>query len=549
MNHSDSTSSHPSPASEPAAGLAAPRGRFRPGWAVWTTLVILELLAVAAFFAGQVLDRAIGHVGLFLFNFLGLLVLLGWYVFRSSYPGLLRLVVPLSLLGVAVGFFYCFPVQSMSGTLIPTVRWRWATPPDVQLAAKGLDAPETVTIDLVTTTPEDFPQFLGPNRDATLSDLDLARDWSDSPPKLRWKQPIGAGWSAFAAVNGYAVTLEQRGENELVTCYEIETGKLVWSHSEPTRHETFLGGLGPRSTPTIHEGKVYTLGATGRLLCLEGASGTVVWRKDLFDEFGTDQQRDEVVVAWGRANSPLVVDDLVIIPAGGPKEGPIVSLVAFDRLTGERRWTSGSTQIAYASPIVTRLQGTPMIISVNESSVTGHSIGTGEILWTYDWPGTSSADANNSQPHVLEGNRIFISKGYGVGSALFEVSRAESGEWQTKELWKNSRALKTKYTNVAIVDDCAYGLSDGILECVDLESGKSLWKRGRYEHGQLLAVDDLLLVLAEDGTLYLVEATPRAHKELGKIQALEGRTWNNLCLYGKLLLVRNGEEAACYELR
>ncbi len=146
-----------------------------------------------------------------------------------------------------------------------------------------------------------------------------------------WRQPIGAGWSAFAAVNGYAVTMEQRDEQELTTCYEISSGQLVWANGVEARHATTIGGIGPRSTPTIHEGRVYCLGATGVFRCLDGSDGTELWRHDLQQEFGV--QDESQGVAWGCAAAPLIVDQLVIVPAGGPADGRKYSLVAYDRIS------------------------------------------------------------------------------------------------------------------------------------------------------------------------------------------------------------------------
>lgn len=533
--------------SKESANAPVVSGNWRPGRRTQIGAAVLVLLSIVVLVTSPWTDRAISKVGFALFNAIAAIWLLSWFLFKSSYSREARLLV-VGLILFLAGLKYCFPIVSMSGTLVPSFRWRWSPPADALLAKAEPVAAERKGIDLSTVTDDDFPQFLGPNRNAALTDIDLARDWQGAPPKLRWRQKIGAGWAAFSAVNGYAVTLEQRGEEELVTCYEISTGKLVWSQSERTRHESFLGGIGPRSTPTIAHGKVYALGATGRLRCLDGATGEVVWKKDLLELVGSSQTQDEQVVFWGRANSPLVVDDLVIVPAGGPSGKKFVSLIAFHRETGEKVWEAGDTQISYVSPMFATLAGEPTILSINESNLTAHDPKNGQIRWSFPWPGNSTQDANSSQPQLLPGDRILLTKGYGAGAAMLQVSKSEQGEWKVEESWRNQRSLKTKYTNVAIVDECAFGLSDGILECVDLTNGRSLWKKGRYEHGQLLAVDDLLLVISEDGELVLLEASPRAHRELGKFPALEGRTWNNLCLYGKLLLVRNGEEAACYEL-
>ena len=171
------------------------------------------------------------------------------------------------------------------------------------------------------------------------------------------------------------------------------------------------------------------------------------------------------------------------------------------------------------------------------------------MLWEYPWPGSSNSSASSSQAIAVGDDRVFVSKGYGEGSALFNVKHdGATDRWTTETIWHHPRNLQTKMTNVVVYKDFVYGLSDGILECVELATGTRKWKAGHYHHGQILRVGELLLVETEDGEIVLVELTPEAHRELGSFEAIEGKSWNNLCLYGRYLLVRNSNEAACYEL-
>ncbi|HND55841.1 MAG TPA: PQQ-like beta-propeller repeat protein, partial [Pirellulaceae bacterium] len=429
---------------------------------------------------------------------------------------------------------------------IPVVKFRWTPSADKLLSGPVVDGslPE---VDLASDTEGDFPEFLGPGRTASVERPLLERDWSASPPKVLWRRPIGAGWSAFSAVNGFAVTMEQRGDDELVTCYDIATGDLRWSHAEKTRHESIMGGIGPRSTPTIHKGRVYALGATGRLVCLDGATGKLIWKFDLLSELKLTPEKDMAGVAWGRANSPLIVDDKVIVPMGGPLVGPssdsppkFVSLVALDRKTGEKAWSGGESQVSYSSPVEFTLAGRRQIVIVNEATVAGHDPTTGRELWSHPWPGGSASSASASQPRFLADDQLLLSKAYGTGAAVIRIVGDGGDKLKVEKVWENNRVLKTKLANVTTYQGHAYGLSDGILECVDLATGKSKWKRGRYEHGQLLRVGDCLLVLSEAGELLLIDASPEGHRELGKIPLIEGKTWNNLCMFGSILLARNG---------
>jgi outer membrane protein assembly factor BamB len=282
-------------------------------------------------------------------------------------------------------------------------------------------------------------------------------------------------------------------------------------------------------------------------LCLDGATGEVLWQDNILERYGVQPGEDKGVV-WGRSASPLVVDDLLIVPAGGPNGAPCVSLAAFHKDTGELVWEAGDRQVSYASPVLATLCGLRQILSVNEDNVSAHDVNTGKELWSYDWPAGSSSRPNVSQPVPLDEQLVLLSRGYGGGSLLLHVELSDGDEFQVGEVWRSRRLLRTKFTNVVVHEGCICGLSDGILECVDAESGTSWWKAGRYGHGQILGVGDLLLVQAESGEVAVVEATPSELRELGRFAAIEGKTWNNLCLYGRFLLVRNSKEAACYEL-
>ena len=370
--------------------------------------------------------------------------------------------------------------------------------------------------------------------------------WQD---RVVWRQPIGEGWSAFAVVNGYAVTMEQRGEREAVTAYDARTGALLWSREIGARFSHPLGGIGPRSTPTIDEGRVFALGSRGQIACLDGATGALIWEKNLLEEYGVSREQEFASIQYGRSNSLLIVDDLVIVPAGGNKGGRIASLAAFDKKTGASIWEAGDRQISFSSPRLATLSGIEQVLIVNEDTLSGHAPSTGEVLWEHPWWGVTSAQSNISQAVPLPPDRVFISKGYGGGAALLRLIATDGGRFDVEELWKESRVMRTKFTNVVIRDGYIYGLSDGTLECADLESGERIWKSGRYEHGQILGVGDLLLVLSESGEIVLIDPNPEEpNRVLGRFQAIEGLTWNNLALYGDLLLVRNGREAAAWRL-
>jgi outer membrane protein assembly factor BamB len=180
--------------------------------------------------------------------------------------------------------------------------------------------------------------------------------------------------------------------------------------------------------------------------------------------------------------------------------------------------------------------------------LSGHDPASGQVLWEQEWIGHSNGDASTSQPNFLPGDRMLMTKGYGVGAALFQFEQTAGDKLQLTEVWRNARVLRTKLTSAVVLGDHAYGLSDGILECIEWSTGKSRWKKRGFEHGQILLVGDQLIILSESGELALVDASPAAFVQRGGFQALEGKTWNTICLHGRLLLIRNGQEAGCWEL-
>ena len=489
------------PASE--GDSVPPPRQILPTTKVWVTLASL-VAAIALVqhgwlevLVGDVIDQAVRNIITLILAFTGFVSLFIWFLRESTFqPRAKKSVTSFVVISVLLALAL-LRIDGVSGDLVPQFAFRWQARRDALLPSAAAIAKQTTNKNVSSrwqATSDDFPHFLGPEGTASLDGIELDTNWQANPPQCIWKRPIGAGWSGFATYGSHAVTLEQRGEDESITCYALATGEPEWAVSVPARHETVLGGIGPRSTPTIRDGVVYASGATGWLHAIQGSTGKVLWRKDIVADLGIDRTTHAAAVAWGRSGSPLVTDKLVIVPAGGPRKAldtqdindsnldpatsPYVSLVAYDRTTGGKVWLAGTEQIAYASPQILRLNGQSAVISVNEGHIAAYDLPTGDQLWECEWPGHSNSDASCSQPHLLDGSKLFISKGYGIGSAVFSLTNA-NGVWSIEPIWRRSNLLKTKFTNVSIYKGYAYGLSDGILECVQLSSGTRMWKPGR----------------------------------------------------------------------
>ena len=466
---------------------------------------------------------------------LALLLGLLWFLFLSRFRWRLRLIIVAALTLLVFGSSRILRVDgTANGTGLPKLAWKWTQPHAARFA------PPTAATNAPAAMPAanlpDVPQFFGPKRDGIVTGAKLARDWIASPPKQLWRQPIGSGWSAFAVVGGRAYTQEQRGADEVVTCYELLTGRLLWVHTNAARFFQWQGGEGPRATPTVDQGQVFAIGATGILDCLDAATGQRVWSRDVLRENKLEN------LTWGVSGSPLVFDDTVVV-TGGMTNGPTV--LAYRRSTGEPLWKSGTDKASYASPILATLAGKRVVLSANASSLTAHDPTTGGVLLNYAWSGDKFPKA--AQPVVLTGDRVFLSAGYGIGCVLLEIKAVADGKLIAAELWKNLR-MKTQFNSAAARDGFLYGLDDGLLACVEISSGQRKWKDGRYGSGQTLLVDDLVIIQSEPGPVVLAAAKPDGFQELGRIPALSSKTWNHPTLAGRYLLVRNDQEVVCYEL-
>ena len=467
------------------------------------------------------------------------ILLLLWSLFFSRLRRRVRWVIFGSVAGFVLLTTAMFEIHGVSGDLVPIFKFRWSRPAPLPAASPPGTGPRTLSSPVPGAGPtvaNGFAQFMGPHRNATLPEGPaLARDWTAQPPEKLWRHPIGAGWSGFAAAANRAVTLEQRGEQEWVVCYELLTGRALWSHADQARYFTTLAGEGPRTTPAIAGEKVVTLGSTGILNCLDFATGEVIWSKNIIAE---NQSR---VPEWGVAGSPLVLGDRVIVDPGG-KNGR--SLVAYRLNDGAFIWGGGDDEASYSSPCSGAFGGVSQVLIFNRHAVFGHDAATGQVLWQHPW---EPEKPHVALPVVLEGDRVLVSSGYGVGSELLHIQRDNSGRFTARRLWKTNR-LKAKFNNLVTRDSYVYGLDDGILACLELASGELKWKDGRYGHGQFILVRDVLLITAENGEVVLVDPIPTGRRELTRFHALNGKTWNPPALTGDLLLVRNDQEAACYRL-
>ncbi len=478
-----------------------------------------------------------------------LIGLLIWLLFISGISWKARFKGLFGAVAVFALFFFLVRVESFDGDMVPHFQFRFSPTIEQRAEKYFQDArsssaeTESLTESVLEVSSEDWPAFRGAERDGVVRDQKIRTNWDEKPPRLLWKHPVGAGWGSFSIVGDYAYTQEQRGLEETLVCYDVLTGNQIWSYHDAARFTEILGGPGPRATPTFHAGLVYSMGATGILNCLNAVTGALVWSRNILEE------GDLKNLQWAMSGSPLIWEDFVIVNLGHPQDTSELScqsVIAFDRLTGKEVWSSGTRKSSYSSPQISVLNGRPELLIFHSKGVESFSPNEGKSLWFFPW--TNHAGVNAAQPIEVGTSSVFIGAGYGSGSARITINHSDTGtnpkvvtDWQSKK-------LKLKFNSAVKSDGFVYGLDEGILTCLDLETGNRAWKKGRYGYGQLILVDGYLLIQAEDGRVELIKADPNAYSQIASFQAIAGKTWNHPALARGKLFVRNSEEAACYDV-
>jgi outer membrane protein assembly factor BamB len=325
-------------------------------------------------------------------------------------------------------------------------------------------------------------------------------------------------------------TQEQRGNDEIVACYNLTNGKPVWQHRDAARFWESNAGAGPRGTPTLTNGHLYTLGATGIVNALDATNGSVLWSRNA----ASDTKIKTPI--WGFSGSPLVVDNQVIVATGG-------KLVAYDIATGEPRWYGPEGGSGYSSPHLFTIAGVPQVVLLGEHGASGISPSDGKLLWEHKWECYPIV-----QPAITANGDLLIVVSESSGTRSLSVTN-NSGSWSATERW-TSEGLNPYYNDFVVHNGHAFGFDWSTLACIDLKDGSQKWRGGRLGHGQLVLLpdQDLLLILTEAGDLALVKASADQFTEVARVPAIKGKTWNHPALVGDVVLVRNGEEMAAFRL-
>ncbi|MDX1382217.1 MAG: PQQ-binding-like beta-propeller repeat protein [Thermoanaerobaculia bacterium] len=395
---------------------------------------------------------------------------------------------------------------------------------------------------LAAATPavaDDWPQHLGPDRDGVSAEP-APTPWGENGPAVLWRRDVGQGFAAPSVGAGCVVLFHRRDDHEIVECLDPSSGDGRWSYRYPTRYRDDFGfDEGPRSAPTVAGGRVYTFGAQGVLTALDAGSGALEWQVDTHRRFGVRKG------FFGAAGSPLVADGRVVLNVGAPDAG----IVAFSAATGEVLWTATSHGAGYSSGVAASIGrlGASLIFFTREGLAVLDPA-TGELRAEMRWRARINASVNAATP-LVAGSRVFLSASYGTGATLVDLA-----DGSPDPVWAGRDSLSSHYATAVLHDGNLYGFHGRqehgpSLRCVRLEDGAVLWSVDRFGAGTVTRVDDHLLVLREDGTLFLAPARDDRWAPLAEARILAATVRAYPAFAGGILYARNGRELVAVRLR
>ena len=392
---------------------------------------------------------------------------------------------------------------------------------------------------VVVASNADWPQFLGPERNGNYTGPPFARVWGKDGPPVRWKRDVGAGFAGVAVSGSRLILLHRLGDRAVVECLEASTGKQTWKADHTTDYRDDFGfDDGPRATPAVADGRVFTFGAEGRLSCWKLETGEPVWNVDTAKTFGTGKGY------FGRACSPLVESNLVVMNLGG-RDG--AGIVAFEAGSGKVRWQVTKDEASYSAPVVATIQGRRLFLVLTREALVALQPADGRLIFRHPWRPAMSASVSAAVPLVVE-DQIFLSASYGAGASLFRFK--ETGP---ETIWADDDTLSNHYATSVYHQGFLYGWhgrqEQGCeLRCVELKSGKVRWRESGLKAGTVTLAGDELLVLTERGELIRSRATPEGFKPIARAQVLPSEVRAAPALANGLMFARSRKQLVCLDL-
>lgn len=383
---------------------------------------------------------------------------------------------------------------------------------------------------------DDWRQWRGPNRDGVSAEKGLLKSWPEGGPPLAWTATgAGEGFSSMAVAQGRLFTLGARGDKEFVIAFDVASGKRLWETPHGARYSNNRGN-GPRSTPTVEGDRLYVLGASGDLSVLDAASGKIHWTVNVLDKFGGSNPN------WGLSESPLVLEDRILVNAGGRG----ASIVALKKTDGALIWKSQGDVAGYSSAVEHTVGKVRQAIFFTGQRALGVDVNDGRLLWSY---GNVSNEVANIATPIVRGNRVFLSSDYGTGSALLELTPSGNGV-RAKEVYF-TRQMKNHHASSVLVGDYLYGFDSAILTAMKFDTGEVAWQNRSVGKGSLVYADERLYVYSEDANVALVEPTPAGYREHGRFRFRPGQwnTWSHPVVSGGTFYLRDQDKIYAYDVR
>lgn len=386
----------------------------------------------------------------------------------------------------------------------------------------------------------DWPQFLGPHRDGTSDPGALADAWPAGGPAILWKKDVGQGFSGPVVAGGRLILFHRVGDKECVECMDAHTGGRLWLSDYPTHYQDDFGfDEGPRATPTIDRGRVYTLGAEGMLNCWDLAGGRNLWRVDTKKAFTAGKG------FFGMACSPLVEGNAVILNVGGEHGAGIV---AFDAAGGKLLWKATDDEASYASPVATTIDGKREALVFTRAGLVALEPASGRVLFRFPWRSRMNASVNAATPLVID-QQIFLSASYNTGAVLLRITRDGP-----RKVWSGDDSLSNHYATSVYFNGFLFGYHGRqemgpSLRCVELKTGRVRWSEDNFGAGTLMLAGNQLLILTEKGELIRAPAAPDGFKPIGRAQILPFDSRAYPALADGLYYARGKKTLVCVDLR
>lgn len=384
-----------------------------------------------------------------------------------------------------------------------------------------------------TAKAADWPNWRGPNHNGISSETGWITTWPKEGPKVLWTASIGTGFSSMAVSNGRVYAMGNINNNDIIYCFQADTGKEIWKQSYPCPLYNKQHEGGPAATPTVEGDAVYVFSKNGDAIRFKAATGQVVWHKNIVTESSIEQP------TWYFASSPLIVDNLVILNAG-------TRGVALNKADGSLVWKNGNGACGYATAVAFTVAGQKCVALFVSREIVGLSTATGKLLWTSTW--TTSWDINAADP-IISDDTMFISSGYNKGCSLFKI-----GPSGLTEIWRNKN-MRNHFNSCVLWEGHIYGFDgqgggSGQLTCLDYKTGRKKWSQKGMGTGSLMLADGKMIILSESGKLVIAEASPERFKELASAQILSGKCWTVPVLANGRIYARNADgQLVCVDVR